>query len=102
MGYPYPTALPNTKKALLRSLDTPSFVDTKVYLFASKVDGRPANPREIFAKSKLLVSSSAFLKDLLSQNTGFSNGTHCDLLECVPEEIAKLDAGAFNYDSDGD
>ncbi|KAJ3562787.1 hypothetical protein NP233_g9359 [Leucocoprinus birnbaumii] len=96
------TSSTNTKEALRRSLDTPAFVDTKFYLFAGKIDGRPAKPREIFVRSDVLNSSSSFLKDLLSQDTGFSTGTPCDLLEDVQEELAKLNADTFDYDSDSD
>lgn len=61
----------NTKRALRRSLDAPSFVDTKFYLFAAKVDGRPAHPKALFAKSELLISSSTFLKDCKRSYTRF-------------------------------
>ncbi|KAJ3562784.1 hypothetical protein NP233_g9357 [Leucocoprinus birnbaumii] len=92
----------NTKKALRRSLDTASFVDTKFYLFSSKIDGLPAHPRELFVKSELLIPSCAFFKDMLSQDTGFSKGTPCDLLEDVPEEMRKLEADSFDHDSASD
>jgi hypothetical protein len=62
-GLSLPNSSPNNKKALRRSLDSPSFIDTKFYLFAGKVDGRPARPKTLFAKSELLISTSPFLKD---------------------------------------
>lgn len=43
-----------------------------------------------------------FLENLLSQDTGFSNGAHCDILQEVPEEIAKLKVDTFDYESDSD
>ncbi|KXN92760.1 hypothetical protein AN958_03211 [Leucoagaricus sp. SymC.cos] len=97
------TSTPITRQALRRSLDSPSFVDTKFYLFSAKDrDGRPARPRALFAKSDLLTSSSTFLKELLSQGSAFSTGTPCDLLEDVTEEIAKLNPDSFDYDPDSD
>ncbi len=39
---------------------------------------------------------------MLSPETGFTNGTACNLKEDVPEEIVKLDADAYEYDSDSD
>ncbi|KAF5354200.1 hypothetical protein D9756_007027 [Leucocoprinus leucothites] len=92
----------NTKKALRCSLDALSFIDTKFYLFSRRVNSRPACPKVVYAKSELLETSSPFLKDLLSEGTGFSSGSPCDLSEDVPEELNKLDEGAFEYDSDSD
>ncbi|KXN91285.1 hypothetical protein AN958_01497 [Leucoagaricus sp. SymC.cos] len=101
-------SLPNTstsitRQALRQTLESPSFVDTKFYLFSAKdQDGRPARPRALFAKSDLLTSSSTFLKELLSKGSAFSTGTPCDLFEDVAEEIAKLNPDSFDYDSDSD
>ncbi|KAF9441840.1 hypothetical protein P691DRAFT_536473 [Macrolepiota fuliginosa MF-IS2] len=92
----------NTRIALRHSLDGPTFVDTKFYLFSTKVQGRPALPKIVFAKSMLLTNSSSYLHDLLTPGTGFTNGTPCDLRQNVPEEVAKLDPDAFEYDSDSD
>jgi len=39
---------------------------------------------------------------VLSQENGFSSGTPCNLFEDTPEELNKLDADTFGYDSDSD
>jgi hypothetical protein len=39
---------------------------------------------------------------VLSVKTDFSGGTSCNIREDVPEEIDKLNADSFDYDSDSD
>ncbi|KXN89438.1 hypothetical protein AN958_05600 [Leucoagaricus sp. SymC.cos] len=90
------------KTALLHSLDGPSFVDVKFYLFSTRHQGKPARPKAIFARSALLAESSDYLQNLLSSETEYTTGSPCDLRADVPEEIAKLDTSAFMYDSDSD
>ncbi|KAF9441838.1 hypothetical protein P691DRAFT_536454 [Macrolepiota fuliginosa MF-IS2] len=92
----------NTRMALHHSLDGPTFVDAKFYLFSARVQGRPALPKAVFAKSVLLTDGSSYLRDLLTPGAGFAGGTQCDLRKDVPEELAKLDPDAFEYDSDSD
>jgi hypothetical protein len=60
------TSSTNTRKALRYSLDGPSFVDTKFYLFSSRVQGRPARPRPVFANSMLLKDCGTYLHDCKS------------------------------------
>ncbi|KAF5359477.1 hypothetical protein D9756_003556 [Leucocoprinus leucothites] len=101
-GLSFPTTSPpNAAAALQQSLEAASFVDSKFYLFSSKLRGRPARPRAVFAKSTLLIDRSAYLRDLLSEMTP-ENSTPCDLREDVIEEINKLDADAFDYEHDSD
>jgi hypothetical protein len=65
----------NIRMALRSSLRTPSFVDTKFYLFSAKVKGRPAHPRPVFAKSTLLSEGCTYLKDRkFSTHSRFSPG----------------------------
>ncbi|KAF5359462.1 hypothetical protein D9756_003562 [Leucocoprinus leucothites] len=92
----------NTQKALHHSLDGPTFVDTKFYLFSARVNGRPAHPKPVYAKSLLLTDSSNYMRDLLSPDSSFTGGSPCDLRLDVPEEIAKLDADVYDYDDDSD
>jgi hypothetical protein len=66
-GLSLPTTPPtSTRKALRYSLDGTSFIDTKRYLFASRVQGRPARPKSMFANSMLLKDSSVYLRDCKS------------------------------------
>jgi hypothetical protein len=66
-GLSLPTTLStSTRKALRYSLDGPSFVDTKFYLFSSRVQGRPARPKVMFANSVLLKDSGTYLHDCKS------------------------------------
>lgn len=53
----------NTKSVLRRSLDAPSFVDTKFYLFSRNAGGRATYPKILFANSELMKSSGSFLKN---------------------------------------
>ena len=53
----------NTKSVLRRSLDVPSFVDTKFYLFSRNAGGRATCPKILFANSELMKSSGSFLKN---------------------------------------
>jgi hypothetical protein len=115
----------NAQRALHHSLDGPGFVDTKIYLLSARVEGRPSVPRAVFAKSVLLLGTSNYMKDrehrvspfadneaqstdttlfvtVLSPESGFTNGTPCDLHSDVPEEIEKLDADLYEYDEDSD
>ncbi|KAF5359470.1 hypothetical protein D9756_003561 [Leucocoprinus leucothites] len=102
-GLAFPTTPSmNTQKALHHSLDGPTFVDTKFYLFSAKVNGRPALPKPVYAKSLLITDSSNYMRDLLSPDSSFTGGSPCDLRLDVPEEIAKLDADTYDYDDDSD
>ncbi|KXN80752.1 hypothetical protein AN958_07860, partial [Leucoagaricus sp. SymC.cos] len=92
----------NTQKALHHSLDHPSFVDTKFYLFSARIDGQPAHPKAVYAKSLLLVNASNYMRDLLSAESDFAGGSACDIFQEVPEEIAKLDPDVYDYDDDSD
>lgn len=61
-------ALPTTlsassQKALHHSLDGPTFVDTKFYLYSAKIQGRPALPRPVYAKSALCSELSHYLRN---------------------------------------
>ncbi|KAF5359476.1 hypothetical protein D9756_003557 [Leucocoprinus leucothites] len=101
-GLSFPTTSPpNAAAALQQSLEAASFVDSKFYLFSSKLGGQPARPRAVFAKSTLLIDRSAYLRDLLSEMIP-ENSTPCDLREDVIEEIDKLDPDAFDYEDDSD
>jgi hypothetical protein len=53
----------NLQNALHQSLDNPSFIDTKFYLYSAKKGGLPARPKSAFAKSQLLVNSSPYIHD---------------------------------------
>lgn len=53
----------NAQKALHHSLDGPTFVDTKFYLFSGKVEGRASTPKAVFAKSMLLMGTSNYLRE---------------------------------------
>ncbi|KAJ3573701.1 hypothetical protein NP233_g2256 [Leucocoprinus birnbaumii] len=96
------TPHPNTPVALSQSLDEPAFIDTKFYLFSAKRRSMPTKPKAVYAKSLLLMNASSYLDSLLSTNTSFSNGTPCLLKEETSEEIAKLTAEKYDYDSDSD
>lgn len=102
-GLTFPTTPhPSTQTVLGQSLEDPSFIDTKFYLFSAKCRGLPTEPKAVYAKAQLLGSSSSYLESLLSPDKGFSNGTPCLLKEETPEEIAKLAAEKYDYDSDSD
>ncbi|KAJ3569244.1 hypothetical protein NP233_g5188 [Leucocoprinus birnbaumii] len=105
-GLSFPNTTPpnaTVEEVVQQSLESASFVDTKFYLFSAKAGGRPAHPRAVFGKSTLLAARSTYLRDLIAQGgTGNLTGTPCNLLEDVPEEINKLDAGAFEHDDDSD
>ncbi|KAJ3569233.1 hypothetical protein NP233_g5179 [Leucocoprinus birnbaumii] len=88
--------------ALEQSLDASSFVDSKFYLFSTRIRGRPAHPRAVFARSALLIDRSPYLRDMVSLEATEARGTPCDLRDDVPEEITRLDAEAFDYDDDSD
>lgn len=98
------SSLNPTKKALRHSLDEPSFIDVKFYLFSAKSQGqgRQVHPKAVYAKSAVLTESGEYLKNLLSSESGFSRGTPCGLRDNVLEEIAKLDAETYDYESDSD
>ncbi|KXN83062.1 hypothetical protein AN958_01899 [Leucoagaricus sp. SymC.cos] len=101
-GLSFPTTpTANTTEALRNSLDTASFIDSKFYLFSSRIKGRPgpARPRAVFARSELLKDSSSYMRDLLSSHV---SSTPCNLRDEIQTEINKLDAGAFDYDDDSD
>ncbi|KAJ3573689.1 hypothetical protein NP233_g2262 [Leucocoprinus birnbaumii] len=95
-------SLSSTNKALRNSLDDPSFIDTKFYLFSAKCRGKPTGPRSIYAKSTLLIGCSEYIQDLLSPQTEFQAGTQCNIRDQVSEEIAKLDPDSYDYESDSD
>lgn len=52
----------NTQAALRDSLEDPSFIDTKFYLYSAKHRGLPTRPKVVFANSRLLVDSSSYLE----------------------------------------
>lgn len=102
-GLSFPTSPPAELQSVLhQSLDGPTFIDTKFYLYSAKKIGVPTRPKAVFANSKLLLKSSPYLHDLLSSETGFQRGSSCNLQEDVAGELSKLTADAFDYDSDSD
>ncbi|KAF9445918.1 hypothetical protein P691DRAFT_709568 [Macrolepiota fuliginosa MF-IS2] len=98
---PLPGGAPSVVKALLTSLDRPSFVDTKLYLYSARVGGRVRRPKALFGNSQLLGSSCSYFNDLLFEND-FRGGVPCDLYGEDTEVIKKLADSGYGYDSDSD
>ncbi|KAJ3573706.1 hypothetical protein NP233_g2255 [Leucocoprinus birnbaumii] len=102
-GLSLPTSPPvDLQNSLHQTLGSPTFIDTKFYLYSARKRGIPTCPKAMFANSHMLLNSSSYLHDLLSADTDFQCGSSCDLQKDAWEEVNKLTAEAYDYDSDSD